>query len=856
MPSGEKPMNIRVHSLSGAHFTRTRAGILFCITALAAVFLLVPSSRAGTLTWDSSGTATASTPLDGSGTWNTSTALWNNGSTDAAWVNANNDTAVFGSGNGAAGTVTLGANIQVGGITFNTPGSGNYTIVPGAGTTVTLSGATPTITTNANATISASFAGTTGFVKTGSSKLTLSGTNSQSLSGGMTISGGTLAISANANAATGTITLDGGALEFTGTVFTTVNRAFVLTANGGTLVDSGGTGSSGTTVRYSGGLTMSGSGARTLTFSGTGISGAEFDGVIGDGTGGATSVVKTGTGSWAIVGPNATYSGNTTINAGTLRVNGTNAISPTSTVFLASGATLSVGNTTATNQTIANLQDGTGGGGTITSGFVNPVGLIVQSGSFSGTIKDQSNRILNFTKSTSGTLTLSGTNSYTGATTVSGGTLVAGSNSVLGFGGAYALNTTIGTSTVSGNSTVDLNGRTLNEPLTLSGGNLVNNSVSTATFSNGLAGITYTNAGGTYSGAITVTFSGGGGSGATATAVASTVTTGGTITSITTTAAGSGYTSAPTVTINGSTGGSGTASASAVLSSLALSGTSNNIGGSGNMTIAAAVSDSGGAGGFTKTGAGTVTLSAVNSYSGGTTISGGKLIGTNTTAFGTGTIVVNTSGILHINQGFVPSNTVTMAGGSYERDFNNGDAYHFNAISNLSGTNTTGTVLAGTRAAAGATTLVTSFALNPAASVSNDASRVSDVLSFTGTSNDVFVLQLAVTSLPANSILGWNNSGTWANAVTGDTGNNAIAAQQGYVGSFSSFQGTYGTTLSSYIGAYGIDASGNDVWAVINHNSEFTVITVPEPSTYVMLLGGIGVMILLRRQSKRFNKKG
>lgn len=43
--------------------------------------------------WDL--TASAGASPGGTGTWNTTTAVWWNGSTDVAWSNANGDTAAF-----------------------------------------------------------------------------------------------------------------------------------------------------------------------------------------------------------------------------------------------------------------------------------------------------------------------------------------------------------------------------------------------------------------------------------------------------------------------------------------------------------------------------------------------------------------------------------------------------------------------------------------------------------------------------------------------------------------------------------------------------------------------------------------
>ena len=178
------------------------------IRLLAAGLLLSSSLQAQSLVWDSSGTSPA-TPVDGPGTWDTTGTNWSNGVTDVAWNNALNTTAVFGNGNGAAGTVSLGTGITAGGLTFNAPGSGSYTI---SGGTLTLAGATPLLTANVDAAISSVIAGSNGFTKTGAGTLTLSGSNTY---GGSTIlQQGVLAFTTASAIGTGPIVFDGGTLRW------------------------------------------------------------------------------------------------------------------------------------------------------------------------------------------------------------------------------------------------------------------------------------------------------------------------------------------------------------------------------------------------------------------------------------------------------------------------------------------------------------------------------------------------------------------------------------------------------------------------------------------------------------------
>jgi autotransporter-associated beta strand protein len=124
-------------------------------------------------------------------------------------------------------------------------------------------------------------------------------------------------------------------------------------------------------------------GAKTLTV-GSSNSSSSFSGVIEDGSG-SINLIKAGSGTLTLSGTN-TYTGSTTINAGTIDVSG-------------------------------QLNSG------------NYAGAIANSGTF--TFSSDSNQILSgdisgtgaLTKSGSSILTLSGTNTYTGSTTINAGTL-------------------------------------------------------------------------------------------------------------------------------------------------------------------------------------------------------------------------------------------------------------------------------------------------------------------------------------------------------------------------------------------------------------------------------------------------
>lgn len=168
------------------------------IAALVAASLMGYSAQAATTTWDSNGATTGVT--DGSGTWNATGALWWNGASDAAWT-AGND-AVIGNGNGEAGKVTVSGLLAVNTITFNAPGSGNYTLAASSGTVALAAGLTvnndttltgPITLTGANNWTIASGKTLTltnlGIVTNGANTLSLSGAGTLSTSSALTVNG-------------------------------------------------------------------------------------------------------------------------------------------------------------------------------------------------------------------------------------------------------------------------------------------------------------------------------------------------------------------------------------------------------------------------------------------------------------------------------------------------------------------------------------------------------------------------------------------------------------------------------------------------------------------------------------------
>jgi fibronectin-binding autotransporter adhesin len=285
----------------------------------------------GNLTKDGPGTLTLSGVNTFSGvltveTGNLSIATINNASANGVLGNSAN-AVVLGS-SGATGTLqyTGSTASSTKRFTMATGGTGAFQ-VDTAATTLTLSGVID---------------GSGALMKTGAGTLALSGTNTYS--GGTTLSAGTLQLSGSGTlgSTSGALTINGGTLNLNGTNQGVGN----LTGSGGTILNN----STGTNV--------------TLTIGNSNGTGGNYSGVIADHTSGTGTVAltKTGTGTITLSGTN-TYTGATTVNAGTLLVNGNNSAATGAVSVNNSGTTLggtgTIGGAVTVNSG-ANLLGGTG----------------------------------------------------------------------------------------------------------------------------------------------------------------------------------------------------------------------------------------------------------------------------------------------------------------------------------------------------------------------------------------------------------------------------------------------------------------------------------------------------------------
>jgi fibronectin-binding autotransporter adhesin len=249
-------------------------------------------------------------------------------------------------------------------------------------------------------------------------------------SGGLIFSGLGTATLAGASSYTGATTIEGGTVR--AGAANAFSAASATTVNAGGTLDLGGFNQTVSSLSGAGVVTNSGSPLATLTNQGAS---STFSGVIQDGSS-TTSLVQNSPGNTLILTGNSTYSGTTTIAAGTLQ--------------LGNGGTSGQISTDAIdNGTLAFDR----------SDIVTATGLISGTGSV--------------TQIGTGTTVIAAANTYTGGTTVSGGTL--------GISGAGNLGASSGAMTVSG-GILDLGGttQTQNGGVTLTNGTIQNGTLSSS----------------------------------------------------------------------------------------------------------------------------------------------------------------------------------------------------------------------------------------------------------------------------------------------------------------------------------------------------------------------------------------
>ncbi|NBR94666.1 MAG: hypothetical protein EBT44_07665, partial [Actinobacteria bacterium] len=216
-------------------------------------------------------------------------------------------------------------------------------------------------------------------------------------------------------------TTSNGSISFAGTV--TGIQALSITTNGTgdtTFTGSVGATNSPTSITISTDVLTAAAIKVSGNLSLTNIGASEISGIISDGTS-AASLTKAGVGTLTLSTAN-TYTGNTTINAGTLVTsNLLDTLAINGTITVASGATYQVNET----DTVGPI---TGSGSIVLASGKTLTTVVNSITSFDGIISGAGN----LTKSGTSTLTLSGTNTYTGKTNIAQGVLAISSDSNLG----------------------------------------------------------------------------------------------------------------------------------------------------------------------------------------------------------------------------------------------------------------------------------------------------------------------------------------------------------------------------------------------------------------------------------------
>lgn len=249
---------------------------------------------------------------------------------------------------------------------------------------------------------------------------------------------------------------------------------------------------------------------------------------------------------------------------------------------------------------------------------------------------------------------------------------------------------------------------------------------------------------------------------------------------------------------------------------------------------------------LTKAGTGLWTLSGASTYSGGTAVTAGTLVATNASALGLGNVSIAAGGILDLDvTPLLGSGTVTLNTGGVLR-VASGVSVPLAANSTLGGwqidpstlgLSTVARILAGT-VPTGGTTLTGTW-IGPAPS-----SSFSDVLGLSGTgAGNPYVLALTYDSATPSTTLASLNIGRRDDGSTG-----------AFVNLGTSFQGVGvpWTSVFSTPGQYGVDTATQTVWVVSDTNSEFVV--VPEPGPLGLMAAAVGLAAmatLLRRTGRR-----
>ncbi len=798
-------------------------------------------------------------------------------------------------GNTSGGAITLATNnaqnwTNEAGFSYTSSdtlnlGTGAVTLGVGSNKFVTIN------VTSGNLVVGGVISGTAGITKTGNGSLTLNGSNTYTYA--TIVQGGTLAVSTLANGgvassigSSGTssylLQLSGGAaLVYTGTGVLTDRTMMIDTAG---IIDNEGSGAlvfSNTAGTLANNTSASGTANRTITLTGNNtannIMGLR---ILDPATGKTTNLIKSGIGYWALTGA-STYSGSTIVQSGILAFNSVasgavaQALGSGTLVTLGGAATSSgtlqyTGAAGTLDKTIYALGNGlntvknSGSGLLILSGSLVKNGtILVLNGGSSGInvtgVISGSNASYNSDLYVTGdSVTLSAVNTYYGPTWVyGGGVLVNGAANVLPTNTALVLGGTSG-GTDNSSNTYNLNG--YNQTIT----SLTGTGTGIQTVTNGRANTTSTltvTGGGTYNGGIVnglgttaLIVSGGnlvlGGSNG---YTGATAVTGGTLTVNGSLAAGSA------VSVTGATlAGSGTANGNVSVTNGTVDGTGLTLGATtfdgastlAGITNATSITDNSG----TLTISGTTT-SSVTVNSGANLAGRGQVIGTvsgssatiNGSGLSIGATTLNGNSAL---SGYNIASSVTVNSGTTSLT---GTTQSTGTLSVSAGAtlNANGTIAGSANISGwlkGNSTVTENLTLNSTATlvaevsgtvagISYDQVKVNGIVTLAGTLDlrDLGGLTLGSTITLIDNTGSGTTTGYFSTIIT--------SGSTYTVTSNSDYTFTVGTT--EYLLSYNTDSASG-----ANFN-DVTLTVVPEPGTWVMLVGGLGMLAFGQRLRRR-----
>ena len=750
--------------------------------------------------------------------------------------------------NGPGSLILSGANTYTGATLVS---SGTLQI--GAGSTTGSLSPSSSLTTNGTLAFSRTgtitqgtnfasvIAGTGGVTKLASGTLVLNGTNTYTGVTAISASGGTLqvtllanggsnsSIGASSNAAANLLLGNATTFRYAGSANVTTDRGFTingtLAGHGATINSSGsGTLSFNNTVALAYGTANQ---TRTLTLRGTNTGTNTFGRVIANNGSGATGVTKNDAGLWLLDQTN-TYTGVTTVSAGTLRASasaGGQAFGNLSAVTTANVAS-AVLSLNGFSQTIGSLAGGgtTGGHVALGSGTLTTGGNSTST-SYAGVISGNGG----LTKTGTGTQTLTGTSTYTGATLISGGTLQIGSAGTTG-----ALSSS---SSITNNGTLAFS-RTNTITQGTNFASVIAGSGNVTKLSTGTLILNGTN---TYTGATTVTagtLRAGAAAGGQAFGNLSAVTT--------------ANVAATVLDLNGfsqtigSLAGGGATGGNVTLGVGTLTTGGNNT----STSYAGVIS---GNGGLTKTGTGTQTLTNINTYTGTTTVSAGTLLLSGSGSINsTSAISVLAGATLASNSSTALSVAPTLNGAGLSNRAILGGTGTLNAaltLNNVGDTlspgNSPGVMGFGVGQSWGSNSY--DWELNDwVASVAGtniDQVQITGSLTLTGAAAGSYVLNvlsLTAGNTPGNvpNFADANSSWTILTTTTGITGFDA---------SYWTISTTGFSSSPAATGTWNVSQSSNNL--VLNY------VAVPEPSVFVLLACGLIALPLLRAARSRVSSR-